>query len=68
MAKPKADKPTYKYTLTKDYQSPTDGKVINTDINIEDYADVDKFFKALVKAKVITKEESEELTSVYYVI
>ena len=55
-----------KYLLTKQFEPPKDGKIIETDLDVNIFKDVDKFFKALAKEGTITKEESNEYSSVYY--
>ena len=55
-----------KYLLTEQFQSPKDGKIIETDLDVNIFKDVDKFFKALAKEGTLTKEESNKYSSVYY--
>lgn len=54
------------YWLCEQWQNKTDGKRIETTLDMNSFKDLDAFLKALKKSKIITPEECDKIMDVYY--
>jgi len=59
-------KTLYKYILCRQWQDKKDGKLIETDINMNDCKDFETFLKKLHKKGQINDDELENIDSSYY--
>jgi len=59
-------KELYKYILCEQWQDKKDGKMIETDINMNKCKDFNVFLKKLYEKKQISEEEFNKIDSAYY--